>query len=334
MVGDNDPNRADSAKKAGHTRNRIRMLPPPGKAPYGYRRGKDKYIIDKSTAPVVREFFEHFLRFGSLRGAVRFLEKRFGKKIAVSTGRKWLTNPVYRGDLIYNTGEIITDTHAPIISRETAAGIDRLLRSHRKLPPKTASAKRSLAGLVFCGACESRFTVTKVKPKGKKTEYLYIRPLGCTREPHCQSLNYQRVLSEVINGICQQLPAEVAKLTLPNLEGIRNKILEEITHKEIIIERLLELEKEGILDEDSKNLRRYNLKTEIAQLQLQLDRLPPGELKTIVSAVSLPQFWQDLSEAERRFYFREFIQKIAIYYGDNGEYEVKIIFIFERMFRS
>ncbi|VEP17701.1 Resolvase family protein (fragment) [Hyella patelloides LEGE 07179] len=87
--------------KQGHARNRLKTLPPPGKAPYGYRRGQDKYIIDKSTAPVVKDFFERFILFGSLRGAVRYLEKRYGKKIAPSTGKNWLTNPVYRGDLKY-----------------------------------------------------------------------------------------------------------------------------------------------------------------------------------------------------------------------------------------
>jgi hypothetical protein len=30
-----------------HARNRLKSLPPPGKASYGYRRGKDKYTIDR-----------------------------------------------------------------------------------------------------------------------------------------------------------------------------------------------------------------------------------------------------------------------------------------------
>ncbi len=47
-------------------------------------------------------------------------------------------------------GQILSDTHTPIISREEAAQIDRLLRRNRRLPPRTASANRSLAGLVSC----------------------------------------------------------------------------------------------------------------------------------------------------------------------------------------
>ena len=61
-------NKQRTRLEQGHARNRLKMLPPPGKAPYGYRRGQDRYIVDKSTAPVVKDFFERFILFGSLRG--------------------------------------------------------------------------------------------------------------------------------------------------------------------------------------------------------------------------------------------------------------------------
>lgn len=134
--------------RLGHARNRIKALPPPGKAPYGYRRGKDRYAIDRATAPVVKDFFDHFLLYGSLRGSVRHLEKKYGKKISASTGKRWLTSPIYRGNLAYQTGEVVPNTHPAILPREEAAQIDRLLRRNRRLPPRSASAPRSLAGLV------------------------------------------------------------------------------------------------------------------------------------------------------------------------------------------
>ena len=43
--------------RQGHARNRLEALPPPGKSPYGYRRGQGKYIIDRTTSPVVKDFF-------------------------------------------------------------------------------------------------------------------------------------------------------------------------------------------------------------------------------------------------------------------------------------
>jgi DNA invertase Pin-like site-specific DNA recombinase/predicted metal-binding protein len=314
--------------RQGHARNRIKTLPPPGKAPYGYRRGKDRYILDRSTAPVVKDFFERFLLFGSLRGAVRYLEKRYGKKISVSTGHRWLTNAVYRGDLAYQNNDIIPDTHSPIISREEAAQIDRLLRRNSHLPTRTASAPRSLAGIVICGECQSQMTVTRVTARGKKQEYLYLRPMNCSLNPKCRAISYQKILEKTIDRICEDLPKTVAQLNLPNLEGVKQKISLEIEKKKAVIEQLAELLEQNILDEETAQLRRYKLNTEIAQLQNQRDRLPPGDLKIIAQAVSLPQFWLDLSEAERRFYFREFIQQIEIIHTQSKSWQLKLVFIF------
>ena len=150
-------NQISRRMRQGHARNRLKSLPPPGKAPYGYRRSKDKYTIDRSTAPVVKDFFDRFSIYGSLRGAVRYLEQKYNKKIAASTGLRWLSNPVYRGDMAYLNGEVISDTHAAILTRDEAAQIDRLLRRNRKLPPRTASAPRSLAGLVNCQHCGANY---------------------------------------------------------------------------------------------------------------------------------------------------------------------------------
>ena len=139
--------------RQGHARNRLESSPPPGKSPYGYRRGQGKYIIDRTTSPVVKDFFDHFLLYASIHAAVRYLAKKYSKNISVTTGRRWLTNPVYRGDTAYQNSETISNTHAAIISRAAAAQVDRLLRRNSRLPSRTASAPRSLAGLVICNQC-------------------------------------------------------------------------------------------------------------------------------------------------------------------------------------
>ncbi|WP_449418146.1 recombinase family protein [Phormidium nigroviride] len=313
--------------RKGHARNRIKALPPPGKAPYGYRRGKDRYTVDRSAAPAVKDFFEHFLLYGSLRGSVRYLAKKYGKKISVSTGRRWLTNPVYRGDLEYQNDQVISNTHIPIISREEAAQIDRLLRRNQRLPPRTASAPRSLAGLVVCKECDSAMTVAKVTSHRKDQEYLYLRPISCPQKPKCKALSYEKILSQTIEVICRDLPLAVAELTMPDMEGIKGGIVSEIAAKQEIIDRLPILTEEGILDVETAELRSYKLRTEISELQSKLAQLPPVNLRSIAQAVSLPQFWLDLSESERRFYFREFISQIEILRQDTT-WQIQIVFIF------
>ena len=313
--------------RIGHARNRLNALPPPGKAPYGYRRGKEKYTLDRTAAPVIKDFFENFLLYGSLRGAVRYLAQKYGKKISVTTGRRWLTNPVYRGDTAYHNGEVISNTHVAIISREEAAQVDRLLRRNRQLPPRTASAPRSLAGLVACSECQSTMTVVSVTTPYKDKVYLYLRPLHCPKRPRCRAVSYQEVLEQTIAAICRDLPSAVAGINFPQLDAVKSNLTEAIASKQQILAQLPQLTAEGILDSETANLRAYKLRTEIAQFQAKLATLPPVNLNSVAQAVSIPQFWLDLSESERRFYFREFIRQIQII-RDDASWQIKLIFIF------
>lgn len=313
--------------RKGHARNRIKALPPPGKAPYGYRRGKDRYALDRTAAPAIKDFFEHFLLYGSLRGAVRYLAQKYGKKISVTTGRRWLTNPVYRGDLAYKNGETISNTHVPIISRDEAAQVDRLLRRNQRMPPRTASSPRSLSGLVICGQCQSTMTVTRVTTYRRDREYLYLRPTHCPQQPKCKAIAYAEVLQKTIDRICQDLPPAVAQLQTPD-SAIKNKITGAIADKQQILDQLQQLCDRQILDEETSQLRAYKLRTEISQLQNKLAQFPPVNLLETAQAVSLPQFWLDLTESERRFYFREFIRQIQINRQDTS-WQLRILFIFE-----
>nr|WP_199290861.1 recombinase family protein [Anabaena sp. FACHB-1250] len=316
--------------RQGHARNRLEASPPPGKSPYGYRRGQGKYgkyIIDRTTSPVVKDFFEHFLLYGSLRDSVRFLSKKYGKNISVTTGRRWLTNPVYRGDTAYQNSEIISNTHAAIISRAEAAQVDRLLRRNSLLPPRTASAPRSLAGLVICDQCQSQMIVTRVTQNHQDKEYLYLRAINCPQQPKCRAIPYQVVLEKTIDSVCRDLPLAVAGMNFPQLDAIKNSLGDSISHQQEILEKLPTFIETGILDPETAKLRAYKLRTEISQLQAQLAILPPVNLRSVAQAVSIPQFWLDLSEVERRFYFREFIQQIQII-RQNQEWNLQIIFIF------
>ncbi|MGK7945089.1 MAG: recombinase family protein, partial [Microcystaceae cyanobacterium] len=317
--------------KQGHARNRLITSPPPGKAPYGYRKGQGKYIIDRSTAPVVKAFFEQFLLFGSLRGAVKFIEQKYGKKIAVSTGRNWLANPVYRGNLCYKKNEIIPQTHAPILSEDEAAQIDRLLRQNRQFSTRTASASRSLAGLVTCQKCDSKMTITRMVAKKKQTEYIYLRTNHCSLTPKCKGINYDDFLIEIIETVCVELPQKVSQLTLPNIEIAKERVKTAIAEQTQLIETVKHLEAQGILDSETSQLRIYKIKVKIAELKAQGAQLPLDNLNTITKVLSVKEFWLGLSEEERRFYFREFIKEILITRPnehDPNDFKLQLVFVF------
>jgi DNA invertase Pin-like site-specific DNA recombinase len=312
--------------RQGHASNRLKGLPPPGKAPYGYRRGRDRYVIDRSVSPVLRDFYDHFLIYGSVRGAVRHIAKKHGKNISASTGQRWLTHPVYRGDLVHKNA-VVPDTHPPILLRAEAAQVDRLLRRNRSIAPRAASAPRSLSGLVTCAQCQSPMSVSRVTAHRQTYEYLYLRPTACTQLPKCKALLYDEVLDKTIETICQTLPQEVAGLTQLPLDRITAGVMEAIAMKQKIVAQLPALVAQQILDDKTADLRAYTLKTEIAELQQKLAQLPPVNLLETAKTVSIPQFWQDLSEPERRFYFREFIRSIEIV-GDHSEWSIQLRFMF------
>ncbi len=302
-------------QKQGHAERRLQTLPPPGRAPYGYRRTTEHYGIDKTTAPILRDFFEHYLRYASLRAALRYIEQKYHKKFAVSTGQRWLTHPVYRGDLLLRNQDIIPNTHPAILSREEAAQIDRLLRRHRQFAPRTASNPHSLAGLVVCQSCQGKLTLASVTPRRNSAQsprYRYLRCLQCPHQPKCPAIAYDAILTQTIAQICQELPLAVGRFRSPNLPQITQGIQAKITQKQQILNQLPGLIQQQILDPETAQLRAYKLQTEIAQLQQQFNQLPPGELTKLTQAIALPQFWLDLSEIERRFYFREFIQQIQL----------------------
>jgi hypothetical protein len=70
------------------------------------------------------------------------------------------------------------------------------------------------------------------------------------------------------------------------------------------------------------------LRAEIANLEAKIAQLPPVNLQTIAATVSIPQFWLDLSESERRFYFREFINRIELIRTDAKSWDLQLVFIF------
>ena len=317
----------------GHAIARLDGRPPPGRAPFGYRRGRSRYTLDRAAAVVVRDFIEHFLLYGSLHGAVRHLARRHGKTIAVSTGQRWLTSPVYRGDLVYKTGDRVPAAHPAIISREDAAQIDRLLRRNRSLAPRSAGAPRSLAGLVQCDRCGSPTTVSRTTVKHGEGSYLYLRPTACPNrdrgDRNCPAASYDTILDRAIARICTDLPAAIGRAGAPpDPTAASDRLGRALAEKERILALLPDLEAQGILDRDSARLRAARLRTDIGELQVQRSQLPPGSLKNLAGAIVLPRFWHDLSETERRFYFREFIRTITMVYRDRQWHIATIDFAF------
>jgi hypothetical protein len=143
----------------------------------------------------------------------------------------------------------------------------------------------------------------------------------------CKALVYEAVLEKTIERICEDLPRAVAGLPLPPLDQIKAGLTASIGVKQAALAQLPTLITQQVLDEQTAGLRAYTLKTEIAEIQNRMAQFPPVNLLETSKTVSIPQFWLDLSETERRFYFREFIRAIEIVRHKQG-WSVNLNFIF------
>ena len=170
--------------------------------------------------------------------------------------------------------------------------------------------------------------ISRVTQRKKKQEYLYLRCHDCPRETKCKAINYQKILQSAITKICEELPIAVDKVNLENITIFKDQIKATIKQKKEIIEQLPILQEQNILDQETADIRNYKLQTEISELETQLAQLPPENLKAIAQTVSIQQFWLDLSESERRFYFREFIKQIEIIRLPDNQWDLNLVFIF------
>ena len=183
-------------------------------------------------------------------------------------------------------------------------------------------------------------TIASVKSRKKsKPTYLYLRPTNCKScipgIKTCGAIAYDEVLQRIIDRICDQLPSAIAPLPTEQLQQIRQQIDQQILEKQTTLQAIPNLEAQRIFDAETAILRSYTLRAEISVLQSSYSKLPPPNLISIAKTVSIPEFWTDLSETERRFYLREFLQRVELVRGSNPahaslgiDWTVELVFMF------
>jgi hypothetical protein len=266
-----------------------------GRAPYGYRYADGIWVLKPEAAAVVRAFFDHFLLYGSLGGAMRHVNRQWAATFAVSTGRRWLTHPCYRHG------------QSPLLRPDEAAQVDRWLRRNRTFAPRAVSAPRALSGLVRCAHCAQTFRVASAPPR-----YLYLRPCQCPRSPKCAALDYTATLNAIIDRIALDLPQRLARTDPAALGTLRSRLEATIAQKQQVLSQIPLLLTQDIFDRDTADQRQERLRQELAALMAQRDALPPVNLGAIARNLAIPAFWHDLSEPERRSYLREFLRGITL----------------------
>lgn len=160
-----------------------------GRPPTGYDL-KDGKLALNDKAPLLRALFNGALEGESIASLRRWahsvgLSSPTGNPPSRSIIHRWLANPAYMGDLVYNRQSkgrfekhhkrpesewvVAPNAHPAIITTETFAAVQAILASHRQFQATVRGSRWLLTGIVRCGYCASRM----YGRKGGKSTYTY-----------------------------------------------------------------------------------------------------------------------------------------------------------------
>lgn len=221
-----------------------------GRVPYGYNYDKESgvFSINKSEADIVIKIHELYLKNHSIISTARILNEqgyltRAGNQFSHVSVAIILRNIWYCGDYQYNTLKggcrqtvkdekewvIIRDHHPALVSRDDKEEIIEALKDNRKLIPAhdiyyNQKFPHVFKGLVFCGSCGSKCSVSTERKSGVKISryrcYLRNRtPSACDNK----SVNDLMLGEFVFNYVSNLMKAQKTALsikTLPQLESM------------------------------------------------------------------------------------------------------------------
>ncbi|MFA4873203.1 MAG: recombinase family protein [Patescibacteria group bacterium] len=246
-------------------RQKVRNGVWPSKAPLGYlnnpkTRGID---VDREKAQKVKKIFELYAtRNYNLREIAEWckrvnLKSNLGNSISIGKVHELLQNVFYIGLMKYK-GEIHEATHEPLISKKLFDKVQEIMREKGK-PQKVKKHNFAFLGFMKCPCSAAITAEKKIKPSGR--EYVYYR---CTKKKGpCQEKHFlrQEELYEQIKSFLQKV-----SLSSHDTENV-----------------LAELEKEEIQTKEQAKTTVQNLKVQLAEIEIRLEKLLDVFLNEVIS---------------------------------------------------
>ena len=154
----------------------------PTKAPLGYinvqirdQEGRQvrTVTVDEDRGPLIQWAFQTYasgdwtvmqLREELTRRGLTTLPtpKHPSGPVAKSSLYKILSNPYYKGDVVYR-GQIYKGSHTPLVTPEVFHQVQAVLQAHSHADIRTQTHDHYLKGTVYCGHCLSRLIITHAK---------------------------------------------------------------------------------------------------------------------------------------------------------------------------
>lgn len=222
----------------------------------------DGLLYKNEDAPQVKMIFDMYLDGTGIRDIARYMSSHYTNKYSswncLTTIRNILQNPIYIGKINEYDGQ-----HESIIDNATFEKVQMKLNDH-KLGKKVATSTHLLTGMIFCGYCGSRVTISSNKNKKTGTRYSYYR-CGYTDSGRIDKIDHkcelkskkESTINEIVINEILKLRMDSIKIVDNNVDIVDNSVeIEKISRQ---INRLIDLY--AICDEDKTSEIASKIKT-------------------------------------------------------------------------
>lgn len=289
--------------------------------------------IDEDAAMIMREAFQHFLKYGSMRMTQIHLQDKYGYFVDRSTFRHALQHKLYIGTYVHKEHGEFPNFCPPLIDEKTFYKVQEILKTNSRVyhdhkNSKTKKPKYIFGGLMNCPHCGKKLGGS-APTRQRKTMVPYVRKYyRCSRYSNQRACDYPHIIGE----------AQIEQFLLDNVRSLlENKI---ITHKieqakpdgdeeKVITSRIATIEKklsrlrelyydDVIRKEDyEKDFVIFN--TELTELQKEMEKLkttkPHFDVNFYKDFLSqdFETLYNELDEIEKRRLWLSVIKEIKVF---------------------
>ena len=273
--------------RRGMTENALKAKANGVRAPFGYYiDGDDKYQIDESLAPVVKEIYSLYLEGKRVKDIAKLMNargiKNRGYDMNYNSVFRILTNRKYIGE--YKFGDILLPDAIPaIIDKDTFEDVQQRLKNNKKAPAMHRSEDDYLLTTrLFCGKCGAMM-VGEIGTSHTQSKYRYYKcnqakkhkcDKKAVKKDWIEDLVIEEILSLISNDeVIEELSDRIYEMQTEENAAVA-VVKNQLSEVEKKLNKLAEAIAQGVFSSTTKKLlddleeQKSNLEVELFKTQI------------------------------------------------------------------
>ncbi|MHB8997673.1 MAG: recombinase family protein [Armatimonadota bacterium] len=296
-----------------------------GRIPIGYQWTKEEgFAVDHDRVATAVRVFQIFQQCKAYRGTARRLNAeglvgKLGKPFSQSAVCKILTNPVYRGRILWG-GETYPIEAPAIIDPALMVDIEATLLNISRRPQRATKADSVFAGLVHCPECDNWMSSnqeSRNKARALRCNKAYREPRHCTNTHVTSERVLERVLlPRIVDELrgradAVELGTQPKKVAL-EIETKLARLVEKRNREKLMFSNQLRTwdELQTVLAEIDE------IEADLRSQQVEAPTVTPAALRKMARKVETT--WSQQDATGKRTLLQTMVSHIVINYDDYG----------------